>query len=92
MFRWSRGEAERWQIYRVDAGAETNRAFTLQRDRRDDGAAARWSVLLSDDALARCHGQGNCTDVCPQGLAPTISIFRLRHMGTRRLFGLSPRA
>lgn len=74
---------------RFPGPAALNRAFTLQRDRRDDGAEARWSVLLSDDGLARCHGQGNCTDVCPQGLAPTSSIIRLRQMATRRLFGLS---
>jgi len=77
---------------RFPGPAALNRAFTLQRDRRDDGAEARWSVLLSDDALARCHGQGNCTEVCPQGLAPTTSIIRLRQMATRRLFGLAPRA
>jgi succinate dehydrogenase iron-sulfur subunit len=71
--------------------AALNRAFTLQRDRRDAGAEARWSVLLSDDALARCHGQGNCTEVCPQGLAPTTSIIRLRQMATRRLFGIPQR-
>ena len=71
--------------------AALNRAFTLQRDRRDDGAEARWSLLLSDDALARCHGQGNCTEVYPQGLAPTTSIIRLRRMATRRLFGLARR-
>jgi fumarate reductase iron-sulfur subunit len=77
---------------RFPGPAALNRAFTLQRDRRDAGHAARWSLLLDDDALARCHGQGNCTDVCPQGLAPTTSIIRLRQMATRRLFGLPPRA
>ena len=77
---------------RFPGPAALNRAFTLQRDRRDAGAETRWSVLLSDDALARCHGQGNCTEVCPQGLAPTTSIIRLRQMATRRLFGLSQRA
>jgi fumarate reductase iron-sulfur subunit len=76
---------------RFPGPAALNRAFTLQRDGRDAGAAARWSVLLSDDALARCHGQGNCTDVCPQGLAPTTSIIHLRRMATRRLLGLPPR-
>jgi fumarate reductase iron-sulfur subunit len=71
--------------------AALNRAFTLQMDRRDDGKDARWSVLLSDDALARCHGQGNCTEVCPMDLAPSRSIQRLRAMGTRRLLGLGRR-
>jgi fumarate reductase iron-sulfur subunit len=71
---------------RFPGPAALNRAFTLQRDRRDAGHDARWSVLLSDDALSRCHGQGNCTEVCPQQLAPTTSIIRLRQMATRRLF------
>jgi fumarate reductase iron-sulfur subunit len=76
---------------RFPGPAALNRAFTLQRDRRDAGADARWAVLLADDALARCHGQGNCTEVCPQGLAPTTSIIRLRQMATRRLLGACAR-
>ena len=74
---------------RFPGPAALNRAFTLERDSRDAGGAARWRVLLSDDALARCHGQGNCTEVCPMGLAPTTSIIRLRALGTRKLLGLS---
>jgi succinate dehydrogenase/fumarate reductase iron-sulfur protein len=66
--------------------AALNRAFTLQRDRRDAAHEARWAALLASDALARCHGQGNCTEVCPMGLEPTGSIVRLRRMATRRLF------
>jgi fumarate reductase iron-sulfur subunit len=65
--------------------AALNRAFTLQRDRRDARHEARWAVLLGDDALPRCHGQGGCTDVCPMGLSPTRSIVRLRRMAVRRL-------
>jgi fumarate reductase iron-sulfur subunit len=68
--------------------AALNRAFTLQRDHRDGAKAERWAALLGDDALNRCHGQGNCTDVCPMELSPTDSIRRLRRMATRRLFGL----
>jgi fumarate reductase iron-sulfur subunit len=67
--------------------AALNRAFTLQRDRRDAGRDARWATLLADDALPRCHGQGGCTDVCPMGLAPTGSIIRLRRMAVLRLVG-----
>lgn len=74
---------------RFPGPAALNRAFTLQRDHRDGVKDERWSVLLSDDALARCHGQGNCTEVCPMELAPTTSILRLRRMATRRLFGAS---
>ena len=72
---------------RFPGPAALNRAFTLQRDHRDDAKDARWEVLLSTDALARCHGQGNCTEVCPMDLAPTTSILRLRRMATRRLLG-----
>jgi fumarate reductase iron-sulfur subunit len=70
---------------RFPGPAALNRAFTLERDRRDAGAAARWDVLLGDDGLARCHGQGNCTAVCPMGLAPSDSIVRLRRRAVGRL-------
>jgi fumarate reductase iron-sulfur subunit len=73
---------------RFPGPAALNRAFTLARDSRDAGGEGRWAVLLSDDALARCHGQGNCTEVCPMGLAPTTSIIRLRQLAVRRLLGL----
>ena len=73
---------------RFPGPAALNRAYTLARDSRDAGPQARWSVLLSDDGLARCHGQGTCTEVCPMGLAPTTSIIRLRRLATRRLLGL----
>ena len=73
---------------RFPGPAALNRAFTLQRDSRDAGGAARWAALLGDDGLARCHGQGTCTEVCPMGLAPTSSIIRLRAMATRRLLGV----
>ena len=66
--------------------AALNRAFTLQRDHRDGAKEARWAALLTEDALNRCHGQGNCTDVCPMEISPTSSIQRLRRMATRRLF------
>src|SRR6185503_5758088 len=75
---------------RFPGPAALNRAFTLTLDARDAAHAERWSVLLSDDALARCHGQGNCTEVCPMGLAPTTSIIRLRQQATRILLGFAP--
>ena len=74
---------------RFPGPAALNRAFTVQRDRRDAAHDARWIALLSDDALARCHGQANCTEVCPMGLSPTDSIFRLRRMAVARLWGRS---
>lgn len=64
------------------------RAFTLDLDGRDAGAEARWPVLLGDDGLARCHGQGNCTAVCPMGLEPSVAIVRLRQRALRHLLPL----
>ncbi|HXG01823.1 MAG TPA: succinate dehydrogenase/fumarate reductase iron-sulfur subunit [Candidatus Binatia bacterium] len=69
--------------------AALNRAFTLQRDSRDAGRGARWPLLTGDDALPRCHGQGNCTEVCPVGLSPADSIRRLRARAVARLVGLA---
>jgi fumarate reductase iron-sulfur subunit len=70
---------------RFPGPAALNRALTLQLDSRDGAHALRWGALLSDDALARCHGQGNCTAVCPMGLSPADSITRLRRRGVLRL-------
>jgi fumarate reductase iron-sulfur subunit len=72
---------------RFPGPAALNRAFTVQRDRRDAAHDVRWTTLLSDDGLARCHGQANCTEVCPMGLSPTDSILRLRRMAVARLVG-----
>ncbi len=58
--------------------AALNRAFTLMTDSRDGAQAHRWPLLLSEDALFRCHGQANCTEVCPMELSPTDSILKLR--------------
>lgn len=58
--------------------AALNRAFTLMADSRDGAGAERWPVLLSEEALFRCHGQANCTEVCPMELSPTDSILKLR--------------
>jgi len=58
--------------------AALNRAFTLMADSRDGAKAERWPLLLSEDALFRCHGQANCTEVCPMELSPIDSILKLR--------------
>ena len=68
--------------------AALNRAYTLQLDHRDTAKEQRWTVLLSDDGLPRCHGQGNCTEVCPMDLAPSKSILRLRSIAVRSVLGL----
>jgi len=74
---------------RFPGPAALNRALTLELDHRDDGREARWRVLLSDDALARRHGQGNCTEVCPMSLSPADSIRRLRRRALTRLLAHS---
>ena len=71
--------------------AALNRVFTLQRDSRDGAHAERGTALLSEDVLARCHGQANCTDVCPIEISPTDSILALRRRAVMRLFGFSQR-
>ena len=66
--------------------AALNRLFTLQRDSRDAGGSERASVVLAEDSLLRCHGQANCTAVCPTEISPTQSIFALRRQAVGRLF------
>ena len=74
---------------RFPGPAALNRALTLELDHRDAGRDERRRMLLDGDALARCHGQGNCTEVCPMGLSPAGSIRRLRRLAVLRMFGLS---
>ncbi len=63
--------------------AAFNRVFTLQADSRDAGRDERAGRLLHEDALVRCHGQANCTAVCPMEIAPTDSILALRRRAVR---------
>ena len=49
--------------------------------------AERQARLLEEDALVRCHGQGNCTEVCPMEISPTDSILALRRRAVSRLLG-----
>ena len=65
--------------------AALNRAFALMADSRDGVEADRWPLLLSEDALFRCHGQANCTEVCPMELSPTESILKLRRKSVFQL-------
>jgi fumarate reductase iron-sulfur subunit len=66
--------------------AALNRAFTLQMDSRDGAHGERARLLLDEDALTRCHSQGNCTAVCPMEISPTASILALRRRAVRQLF------
>jgi len=65
--------------------AAFNRVWTLQADSRDAAHAERASRLLHEDALARCHGQANCTAVCPMEISPTESILALRRRAVSHL-------
>ncbi|MBI4589952.1 MAG: succinate dehydrogenase/fumarate reductase iron-sulfur subunit [Candidatus Rokubacteria bacterium] len=71
--------------------AALNRAFTLMGDTRDGAGADRWPLLLSEEALFRCHGQANCTEVCPMELSPTESILKLRRRSIFQLVKLPHR-
>ena len=71
---------------RFPGPAALNRLFTLQNDSRDAAHAARAAVALAEDALLRCHGQANCTAVCPMEISPTGSILALRRQAVGRLF------
>lgn len=67
--------------------AALNRAFTLLADPRDAGGVqARWAAVFGEDGVFRCHGQAQCTAVCPMELSPTDSILRLRRKALRSLF------
>ncbi len=65
--------------------AALNRIFTLEVDSRDAGAPGRAALLSAEDVLLRCHAQANCTEVCPMGISPTISILALRRQAVARL-------
>jgi succinate dehydrogenase/fumarate reductase-like Fe-S protein len=55
-------------------------------DSRDGAHGERARLLLDEDALTRCHSQGNCTAVCPMEISPTASILALRRRAVRQLF------
>jgi fumarate reductase iron-sulfur subunit len=71
--------------------AALNRAFSVAADSRDAGGVwARWEALFSEDGVFRCHGQAQCTAVCPMGLSPADSILRLRRMAAGALLSTPP--
>ena len=75
----------RWDP-RFPGPAALNRALTLVADSRDGDVAVRWEALFGEDGVWRCHGQAQCTAVCPMELSPTDSILRLRRRAVRSLF------
>jgi len=75
----------RWNA-RFPGPAALNRAFTLLADSRDGGAADRVEALFGEDGVFRCHGQAQCSAVCPMELSPTDSILTLRRRAALALF------
>jgi fumarate reductase iron-sulfur subunit len=75
----------RWDP-RFPGPAALNRAFTLLMDSRDRGGPSRDERLYGEDGVFRCHGQGQCSAVCPMELSPADSILRLRRRAVRSLF------
>ena len=77
---------------RFPGPAALNRAFTLERGLAATPAGeARWAVLLSDDALARCHGQGELHRGVPDGAGADHLDHPPRELATRRPAGLGTR-
>lgn len=61
--------------------AALNRAYTLQRDRRDHGFETRRDALMGDGGVWQCHVMGDCVTVCPKGIDPRRAIQRLKMAG-----------
>lgn len=54
------------------------RAWALVGDGRDEDPEARLAVAVGENGAWRCHNLGNCTVVCPKGVAPLLAIQALR--------------
>jgi fumarate reductase iron-sulfur subunit len=58
--------------------AALNRAWTLVRDERDSGHAARLRAVAGDAGCHACHTHLSCSERCPKRIAPTASIAGLK--------------
>jgi succinate dehydrogenase/fumarate reductase iron-sulfur protein len=54
------------------------RAWALAADARDADPDARLAEAVGEQGAWRCHNLGNCTVVCPKGVAPLLAIQALR--------------
>jgi fumarate reductase iron-sulfur subunit len=66
--------------------AALNRAWTLVRDQRDVGNAARLRAVAGDAGCHACHTHMSCTERCPKGISPTAGIAGLKREVTRSFF------
>jgi fumarate reductase iron-sulfur subunit len=63
--------------------AALNRAWTLVNDVRDTDRRERLRAVAGDAGCHSCHTQGSCTERCPKGIAPTLSIAGLKRTVAR---------
>lgn len=63
--------------------AALNRAWTLANDVRDQRQTERLRAVAGDAGCHACHTQGSCTEACPKGIAPTLSIAGLKRRVAR---------
>jgi fumarate reductase iron-sulfur subunit len=63
--------------------AALNRAWTLVNDERDTARTERLRAVAGDAGCHSCHTQGSCTERCPKGIAPTLSIAGLKRTVAR---------
>jgi fumarate reductase iron-sulfur subunit len=67
--------------------AALNRAWTLVRDERDSGTAARLRAVAGDAGCHSCHTHMSCTEHCPKQISPTAGIAGLKREVARALIG-----
>jgi fumarate reductase iron-sulfur subunit len=58
--------------------AALNRAWTLQRDERDQAGAERLRAVAGDAGCHACHTHLSCTERCPKHISPTAGIAGLK--------------
>jgi fumarate reductase iron-sulfur subunit len=63
--------------------AALNRAWTLINDERDVAKRERLKAVSGDAGCQACHTHTSCTERCPKGLSPTLSISGLKRMSVR---------
>jgi len=58
--------------------AALNRAWTLVKDEREKGNAARLEAVAGDAGCHACHTHMSCTERCPKHISPTAGIAGLK--------------
>lgn len=58
--------------------AAMNRVLMLSLDERDAKGRARLATVANDSGVLRCHGLGNCSQVCPVGIPLREGMVKLK--------------